>query len=108
MLGKSEIGLLSRINPGDDVNEFWLNNHMNFNSEDGSIRIKFHRLNDPEENIEFSTAFGYNEIGVGFSVETILNDKNVDRASIFVSSLSMFARARNQLLKRKYIKKISI
>jgi len=74
-----------------DTNQFYCDNHTRFSfvDENKSNRIKFFEFTDEEENVVYSVTFGYDRIGLRFTVET--REENVttkDRISIFRSSLS--------------------
>lgn len=72
-----------------DVNQFYFDNHTEFSFEDESKsnRVKYFEFTDAEEKIQYLVTFGYDQIGVRFTVVT-REEKAKDRFSIFQSSLS--------------------
>ena len=72
-----------------DVNQNYFDNHTKFNlgDESKSQRIKYLEFTDNEEKIQYLVMFGYDQIGVRFTVVT-REEKAKDRISIFTSSLS--------------------
>ena len=72
-----------------DVNQFYFDNHTKFNFEDEnkSNRIKYLEFIDNEEKIRYLVTFGYDQIGVRFTVVT-REEEAKDRTSIFQSSLA--------------------
>lgn len=74
-----------------DINQFYFDTHTRFGfvDENKSNRIKFLQFTDKEENIMYLVTFGYDQIGIRFTIVTRKESANVkDRISIFQSSLS--------------------
>ena len=74
-----------------DINQFYFDNHerLSFEDENKSYRIKYLEFTDEEHGILYLVTFGYDQIGIRFSVVTRKERANPeDRFSIFQSSLS--------------------
>jgi len=74
-----------------DTDHFYFKNHsqFKFGEESKSSRIKSFEYTDKQEKVTYFTTFGYDQIGVSF---TVVAEDSKDRGSIFRSSLSRAIR----------------
>jgi hypothetical protein len=71
-----------------DLNEFYFANHTGFDfGDDNRSRIKCFDFTDEDEDVSYSATFGYDRIGIRFTIAT-QEETAKDRISILRSSLS--------------------